>query len=147
MSTPAPPDPVDVELAGELVTQAARLVRAVRRRLELPAATRIISLLDQHGPLGISQLAELDRSSQPTMSAAVAQLVEAGWATKQPNPDDARGTVVTLTAAGRDELARVRSTNGEYVAALVASHPTLDREDLATAVAVLRGILQEGHQQ
>jgi DNA-binding MarR family transcriptional regulator len=117
-------------------------VRAVRRELELPAGTRIISLLDEHGPMGITQLADLDRCSQPTMSAAVAQLVESGWVTKKPNPDDARGTVVTLSGAGRDELRRVRRLHGERVAALVAQHPDLTTEDLATAVAVLRGVLQ-----
>jgi DNA-binding MarR family transcriptional regulator len=134
----------DVELASDLVVHAARLVRAVRRELELPAGTRIISLLDEHGPLGITQLADLDRCSQPTMSAAVAQLVESGWVTKRPNPDDARGTVVTLSGTGRDELRRVRRRHGERVAALVAQHPDLTTEDLATAVAVLRGVLQEG---
>jgi DNA-binding MarR family transcriptional regulator len=134
----------DSELASDLVTYAARLVRAVRRELELPAGTRIISLLDEHGPLGITQLADLDRCSQPTMSAAVALLVESGWVTKKPNPDDARGTVVTLSDTGRDELRRVRHRHGERVAALVAQHPDLTTEDLATAVAVLRGVLQEG---
>jgi DNA-binding MarR family transcriptional regulator len=131
----------DAELASDLVTYAARLVRAVRRELELPAGTRVISLLDEHGPLGITQLADLDRCSQPTMSAAVGQLVERGWVSKAPNPDDARGTVVTMTAAGSEELARVRRRHGELVAALVAEHPTLTTEDLATAVAVLRGVL------
>jgi DNA-binding MarR family transcriptional regulator len=128
------------------VQHAARLVRAVRRTLELPAATRILSLLDEFGPLSITHLADLDRSSQPTMSGAVAQLVERGWATKQPNPADARASVVTLTDAGRAELARVRRGYGEHVAALVSHHPTLTTEDLATAVAVLRGVLQEGSQ-
>src|SRR6478609_165206 len=103
----------DIELASDLVVHAARLVRAVRRELELPAGTRIISLLDEVGPLGITQLADLDRCSQPTMSAAVSQLVEQGWVTKKPNPDDARGTVVTLSGAGRVELSRVRRLHGE----------------------------------
>jgi DNA-binding MarR family transcriptional regulator len=134
----------DIELASDLVTHAARLVRAVRRELELPAGTRIISLLDEHGPLGITQLADLDRCSQPTMSAAVAQLVENGWVTRKPNPDDARATVVTMSDTGRDELRRVRRRYGERVATLVARHPDLTTEDLATAVAVLRGVLQEG---
>ena len=134
----------DTELASDLVVQAARLVRAVRRELELPAATRVISLIDEVGPVGISQLAELDRCSQPTMSNAVAQLVAEGWATKQPHPDDARSTVVTLTDEGRAELHRIRRLNGERVATLVAAHPDLDTEDLATAVDVLRGILEEG---
>jgi DNA-binding MarR family transcriptional regulator len=134
----------DIELASDLVVHAARLVRAVRRELELPAGTRIISLLDEHGPLGITQLADLDRCSQPTMSAAVAQLVDSGWVSKKRNPDDARSTVVTLSDTGRDELGRVRRRHGEWVAALVARHPDLTTEDLATAVAVLRGVLQEG---
>ncbi|GAA1789697.1 MarR family transcriptional regulator [Nocardioides hankookensis] len=134
----------DTELASDLVVHAARLVRAVRRELELPAGTRIISLLDEHGPLGITQLADLDRCSQPTMSAAVAQLVESGWVSKAPNPADARGTVVTLSDSGRDELVRIRRLHGERIAALVAAHPDLTTKDLATAVAVLRAVLQEG---
>ena len=134
----------DLELASDLVVHAARLVRAVRRELELPAGTRVISLLDEHGPLGITQLAALDRCSQPTMSALVGQLVDQGWVTKAPNPDDARGSLVTLTDSGSEELARVRRRHGERVAALVADHPDLTTEDLATAVAVLRGILQKG---
>ena len=134
----------DAELASDLVVHAARLVRAVRRELHLPAGIRILSLLDEFGPLGITRLAELDRSSQPSMSGAVAQLVDEGWVAKAPNPADARASVVTLTDAGRAELARVRRAFGVRVAGLVADHPTLTTEDLATAVAVLRGILQEG---
>jgi DNA-binding MarR family transcriptional regulator len=135
-------DVTDTELASDLVVHAARLVRAVRRELELPAGTRIISLLDEHGPLGITQLADLDRCSQPTMSAAVSQLVEQGWVSKAPNPADARGTVVTLSDTGRAELARVRRLHGERIAGLIAAHPDLTTDDLATAVAVLRAVLQ-----
>jgi DNA-binding MarR family transcriptional regulator len=139
------PSPADVELASDLVVQAARLVRAVRRELELPALNRIVSLLDEVGPVGISQLAELDRCSQPTMSSFVAQLVERGWATKEPNPDDARGSVVTLTDAGRDELRRVRRRHGERVAGLLAGTHT--PEEVAMAVAVLRDVLVASNTQ
>lgn len=135
------PVTTDVELASDLVVHAARLVRAVRRELELPAGTRVISLLDEHGPLGVTQLADLDRSSQPTMSGSITQLVERGWVAKAPNPDDARASVVTLTAAGRAELARLRRRNGEHIAALVHDHPSLTTDDLATAVAVLRALV------
>ncbi len=133
----------DTELASDLVVYAARLVRAVRRDLELPAGTRVISLLDQYGPLGITQLADLDRCSQPTMSVAVSQLVEQGWVTKERNPDDARSSVITLSDAGRDELDRVRRRHGERVAELVAAHPDLTTDDLATAVAVLRAVVDK----
>ena len=135
----------DVDLASDLVVHAARLVRAVRREFDLPAGTRILSLLDEHGAVGISRLAALDRCSQPTMSAAVARLADQGLVAKTPNPADARGSVVTLTTAGRQELARVRRLYGERIAGLVAAHPTHTPEDLATAVAVLRAVLEPGH--
>ncbi|MFC7493066.1 MULTISPECIES: MarR family winged helix-turn-helix transcriptional regulator [unclassified Nocardioides] len=139
------PSPADIELASDLVVQAARLVRAVRRELELPAPSRILSLLDETGPVGITRLAELDRCSQPTMSNAVTQLVERGWATKAPNPEDARSSVVTLADAGRDELQRVRALNGERVATLLAGTHT--SEEVATAVAVLRDVLAASNTQ
>ncbi len=131
------------ELASDLVVHAAQLIRALRRDLELPATTRLLSLMEQAGPVGISRLAELDRSSQPTMSGAVAHLVEQGWAAKAPNPDDARASVVTLTDTGRAELARARERIGEHVATIVADDPTLTTEDLATAVAVLRALVTD----
>ena len=46
------PTQADIESASDLVVHAARLVRAVRRDLELPAVTRIVSLLDEVGPIG-----------------------------------------------------------------------------------------------
>ncbi|WP_148615776.1 MarR family winged helix-turn-helix transcriptional regulator [Nocardioides rubriscoriae] len=132
-------DPVD--LGSELVTHAARLVRAVRRRHDLPAGIRVLSLLDEHGTLGVSALARADRCSQPTMSASVRDLAEDGWVTKDTDPTDARASVVTLTPAGRAELDRVRRFNGEAVAARLAASTTHTVDDLATAVAVLRDLL------
>ena len=127
-----------VALSGDLVVYAARLIRLVKRTQELPAGTRVLSLLDEHGPLGVTALAQLDGCSQPTMSAAVANLVEAGLASKQPNPNDARGCVITLTDAGSQRLKALRAHYAETVAARLGSR---DLNDLATAVAVLRDLL------
>ena len=132
-----------LELSSDLVMYAARLVRAVRRVHDLPAGFRILSLLDEHGPLGVTALAEADRSSQPSMSTAVRDLAERGWVDKQPHPTDARSSVVTLTTEGRSEIARVRHLNGEAIAARFAGDPSHSTEDLATAVAVLRDLLDQ----
>lgn len=129
-----------VELGSELITHAARLVRAVRRRHDLPAGVRVLSLLDELGDLGVTALARADRCSQPTMSATVRDLAADGWVAKRPDPADARATVVALTAAGRAELGRVRRAGGESVAARLVD-TTHSVEDLATAVAVLRDLL------
>lgn len=131
----------DVDLASDLVTYAARLVRAVRRTAELPAGLRLLSILDELGPSTVTALAAADRTSQPTTTAAVRDLAQRGLVEKQPHPEDARSSLVVLTDTGRDELARVRRRNGEAVAARLDAHPTHTAEDLATAVAVLRDLL------
>jgi DNA-binding MarR family transcriptional regulator len=127
-------------LASDLVVLATRLTRAVRREVEHPAGARTLSLLDEHGPSGVTALAAADRCSQPTMTATVKALTEQGLVSREPHPADGRAHVVALTDAGRAELARIRHANAALVTArLTATHHTA--EEVATAVAVLRDVL------
>lgn len=135
--------PTDLEeQSSELVQYAARLVRAVRRRLGQPAGIRILSLLDELGPAGVTQLAEADRSSQPTVSGAVRQLEEQGLVTRRSDPQDARRSVVRLTRAGTRTLDDARHDSGAAVAERLArtGHTAAD---VAVAVAVLRDVMAE----
>jgi DNA-binding MarR family transcriptional regulator len=135
--------PSDLEQqSSELVVQAARLVRAVRRRVGQPAGIRILALLDELGSLGVTALAEADRSSQPTISGAVRQLVDLGWVVKQPDLSDARRSMIELTPAGRQRLTEARRDNGVAVAERLArtGHSS---QDVAHAVAVLRDVMDE----
>lgn len=131
------------QLSSDLAVHAARLVRAVRRALDQPASARVLSLLDEHGALGVTALAAADRCSQPTMTGAVNRLRDLGWVATTVNPSDARGSLVDLTDAGRSELTRIRRVNARLVADRLAAHPELTTEDLATAVAVLRAITEQ----
>jgi DNA-binding MarR family transcriptional regulator len=135
--------PSDLEQqSSELVVQAARLVRAVRRRIGQPAGIRILALLDESGSLGVTALAEADRSSQPTVSGAVRQLEQQGWVAKRADPSDARRALVELTPKGRQRLLEARRDNGRAVAERLArtGHTT---DDVARAVAVLRDVMDE----
>jgi DNA-binding MarR family transcriptional regulator len=135
--------PTDLEQqSSELVVYAARLVRAVRRRIGQPSGIRILALLDEVGPQGVTALADIDRSSQPTVSGAVRQLEEQGLVSKEADPKDARRTVVRLTPAGRRTLTAARRDNGVAVAERLArtGHTA---EDVAAAVAVLRDVMGE----
>lgn len=129
------------DTASDLVTQAARLVREVRQQCELPATVRVLSVLDERGPLSVTQLAAAYSCSQPTMTGLVNALLEQGWATKEPHPSDTRSALVVPTAAGVAELGRVRERTGALVSERLAAHPELTTTDLQHAVDVLRAVL------
>ncbi|MBM7507167.1 DNA-binding MarR family transcriptional regulator [Nocardioides salarius] len=132
------------DLSSDLVVHAARLVRLVRLRHDLTAGFRTLALLEEHGPLGVTRLAELDQCSQPTMSNVVTALVERGQALKSAHPADARASVVELTDPGRRALAEQRAHHAAFVADLVAATDHT-AQDVATAVAVLRDLTEKGH--
>jgi DNA-binding MarR family transcriptional regulator len=133
-------DPDLDQLSSDLVVYAARLVRAVRRAHDQSAGVRVLSLLDELGPLGVTALAAADQCSQPTMTGAVNRLRDLGWVDTTPNPADARSSLVALTGAGHQELARVRRVNARLVRDRLAHHPQHAAEELATAVALLRDL-------
>lgn len=134
----------DLALSSDLVICASRLIRSLRRAHDVPAYGRVLSLLDELGPQGITALAQADRCSQPTMSAAVAQLVEGGLVTKEPNPADARGSVIALTDQGHAELEGYRTSYAATVAARLEATGHA-REELASTVALLKDLISEGH--
>jgi DNA-binding MarR family transcriptional regulator len=128
--------------SGELVVYAARLVRAIRRRVGHPAGIRILALLDELGPQGVTALADVDRSSQPTVSGAVRHLEEQGLVAKEADPSDARRSLVQLTPEGRQRLVEARRDNGAVVAERLA-RTGRTADEVAAAVAVLRDVMDE----
>lgn len=127
----------ETDLASDLIVEAARLLRLARRHLSMPAGTRVLAILDQHGELTIGALAEHDGCSQPTMSAQIASLEQSGLVARSADPNDARRSLIGPTPAGRAALAEVRATGGAWAAGRLAGHSV---PDLRTAVAVLRAI-------
>jgi DNA-binding MarR family transcriptional regulator len=132
-------------LSNDLVVLSARLVREVRRNTsDLPAATtRTLSLLDELGPSTVGALAQADRCSQPTMTGIVNGLVEKGWVQREPHPDDARSSLVSMTTEGHGTLTAVRRRNATLVAERIEASGR-SPEELATAVAVLSDVLKQG---
>jgi DNA-binding MarR family transcriptional regulator len=126
-------------LSSQLVTHAARLVRVVTRAAasDSPAMLRLLSQLDELGPLTVTGLARADRTSQPTTSAAVKAMEERGFVTRVAHEADARSTLVTLADAGREELRAARVRHAAVLDELIARHG-VSRADLETAVTVLR---------
>ena len=143
---PAPDDDF-LARAGDLAMYAARLVRATRRDAGVSpdAGLRVLSILDEFGPLGVTQLAQIDGCAQPSMSGTVNGLAERGWVIKERHPDDARAALVVPTGAGRAALAAARRRNAEAVAAWLAAAGHQSPEELDVAVGVLRDALHHSY--
>lgn len=138
--------PSPAELGSDLTLYAARLIRWLRKEREQPVGMRVLSILDELGPTGVTALAAVDQCSQPTMSGTVHALAERGWVSKQPDPDDARASRITLTVEGRAVLAAARQSNGALIAEQLR-HTDLSQQDVAHAVDVLRTLLSSKGRQ
>lgn len=124
---------------SELVVYAARLVRVIRRLedADSPATLRLLSQLDELGAATVTELARADRTSQPTMSAAVKAMESRGLVRRVAHDTDARSSYVELTEAGREELAGARHRHARLLEQLVARHG-VDPAEVDRAVALLR---------
>ena len=100
------------------VTQLLRSVREVTvlwrdvSRVAFPAGSSglgVLHLVDQQGPMRVSDLATCRHVGVSTMSRNVAELTAAGLLAWELSADDARTHVVRLTPAGRADLDRARS--------------------------------------
>jgi DNA-binding MarR family transcriptional regulator len=88
------------------------LDRQLQEEAQLPHAYYLLLAMLSEAPartLRMNVLAQITATSQSRLSHAVSRLEERGWVQRRPCPDDRRGQVVVLTAAG--------------VAALVAAAP------------------------
>lgn len=80
-------------------------------------------------------------ASSMVSTAAVAQrlnrLVAAGLVTRAPDPNDGRGTVVTLTSAGKQLANRALPSHLQAEERLLASLSATDRADLAALLELV----------
>jgi len=139
-----------------LTDSAARLrlaiVRTARRLrqeaagagLELtPTAASALASVERHGPLTPSELAEIERVKRPTATRTLQVLSEAGLVDRSPDPEDGRCALVSVNAAGRERLRRLRGRKNAYLARRMRELPDEDVEALGRAAAVLEGILED----
>jgi DNA-binding MarR family transcriptional regulator len=133
-------------LGSELLTVVARLNRLATQRIRLPlpwAQARLLGTIDDQGEARISDLAELDHCSQPTMTTQVRRLEDAGLVTRTPDPDDARAVRIRITPAGQTMLAQVRADRAAVIDPRIERLSEKDRETLSAAVEAIRRLLDD----
>ena len=94
------------------------------------------------GPATPGQLAERERITPPSMNRTLNTLEQAGLVSRQPDPDDARKVIVTITAAGRGLIAETRRLRTAWFTQQLAGLTPQERAALEAVVPVLQRIAE-----
>jgi DNA-binding MarR family transcriptional regulator len=134
------------DLAVRLRLAIARTARRLRQEAgeELsPSQTTALATIDRHGPLTPSELAARERIQRPTVTRIVGLLEDRGLVQRTRDPHDGRSSLVALTSAGRDLLARGRTRKDAYLARRLRELDAQERATLQRAAAILERLLEE----
>lgn len=107
-----------------------------------PTAGSALATVERHGPLTPSELAEIERVKRPTATRVLRGLVEAGLVDRAPDPTDGRSALVSVNAAGRERLRRLRGRKNAYLARRMRDLPDEDRRTLERAAEILERVLE-----
>jgi DNA-binding MarR family transcriptional regulator len=112
-----------------LTDSAARLrmaiVRTARRLRQeaasevtglTPTSTAALATIDRFGPLTPSELAAIERVKRPTVTRTLGCLEREGLVERTPDPADGRSFLVSVNAAGRERLRRLRGRKNAFLA-------------------------------
>jgi DNA-binding MarR family transcriptional regulator len=131
------------DMNGTPSTDAERLALvAGRLNRRMQAATgglshgllSALAAIAKRGPLRLSDLAQLEGVSAPSMTRTVAELEARGYVVRSPDPVDGRAVLVAAADAGTAAILDARSARARVVAELLAS---LDEADAAVITAAL----------
>jgi DNA-binding MarR family transcriptional regulator len=139
-----------VEAISESAARGAQDLRVVfsrlRRRLQAlatdndlsPSQTAVLTRLWKQGASSTSVLASAEGVRPQSMAAIVAALETHGLIQREPDPDDGRRQVITLTKQGRKRAERDRQAREEWLArALQHQFSEPERRVIVEALSLL----------
>ncbi|MDG9720622.1 MarR family winged helix-turn-helix transcriptional regulator [Streptomyces sp. DH24] len=118
---------------------------AVKRELGrmLPAdcpsgSAAVLTLLERHGDMRMSKLAELLAVDMSVTSRHVAHVAERGWIDRSPDPADKRSRILHLTPAGLAQLDELSRRTTEMLARRLSDWTDEDVGQLIRLMSRLR---------
>lgn len=134
-------------LAGELAPRLARLIITLRRETAAAGLSRVqltvLAILRAGEPRRITELADQERITQPSMTALISRMERSGWVRRERDPYDRRGVRVSITEAGERQY---DAGLAAYVETLAGRLRKLDRTQqiaIQQAIAALDAVLEE----
>lgn len=148
-----PANAPDITLTDSAARLRMAIVRTARRLRQeatgaggselTPTAVAALATVERHGPLTPSELAQIERIKRPTATRTLRVLVEAGLVDRAPDPADGRSALLSINAAGRERLRRLRGRKNAYLARRMRDLPSEDLHTLERASEILEQILEE----
>ena len=123
-----------------IIPQIMRILTAEFRRsghLMTPGNFQMMFLL-YDGPANLSELAEYQSVSLPTISRSVTRLEKIGWIRRLADPHDRRVTLLELTDDGRNRLEEMSRIAERTLGDLLESMTSSDCDTLAAGLDVMR---------
>jgi DNA-binding MarR family transcriptional regulator len=129
--------------ASKLRLSVVRTARRLRQEAATeaggltPTSTAALATIERHGPLTPSELAEIERVKRPTMTRTLGCLEREGLVERTPDPADGRSSLVSINAAGRERMRRLRGRKNAYLARRMRDLPAEDVRTLERAAEIL----------
>lgn len=108
-----------------------------------PARLSALSVLVFGGDRTVTELADAEMVSVPTISRVIDGLEEMGLARRVPNRADARSFVVRATPKGRRVMVRGRQARVDRLTRVLDAVPARDRATVEAGLRLLRDALAE----
>ena len=130
----------DLMVSSRIGTGLARLIRLIERAavvrgddLDRPSFM-LLHTLDCVGPSRVTGLAAAVHSDPSTVSRQAAHLVDLRLVERRADPADGRASLLAITDAGTDLLARARQRRDERIASIIDSWPPAERAQFADLI-------------
>jgi DNA-binding MarR family transcriptional regulator len=143
-----PPASVETHALTEVVTRLRRALRA-SIRTDIPwealpmAQVELLLTLAEVAPTRISDLADRLHLANSTVSGLVAQMMDSGLVQRGTDPADRRAAVITLTPAGRAQLAEWEQAHEARLGRAFARLPAADRHAISAAMPALARLTEQ----
>jgi DNA-binding MarR family transcriptional regulator len=107
-----------------------------------PTQASVLGLIAFRGPLGLTELAQLEGLNPTMLSRVVGRLTELGLIQRDPNPQDLRAVRVEATDAGRQLHERVKLLRVEALGSCLDQMPAKSAQTIIDALPALDELAQ-----
>lgn len=140
----------DTEALHAVAEDVRVLVGKLRRRLReeshvgdfTPSQVQVLRLLEREGPATVTALARSHGMRPQSMGETLSVLKAAGLVSGEPDPNDGRQTVLSLTPAFRKKVKASRAAREDWLFRTIQTRFTAaEQRQLATGVDLLKRLI------